>query len=329
MTTPLLSVCMITYNHIKYIREAIDGVLMQKVNFPWEIIIADDFSTDGTREIVLEYKKKYPNLIKLILQENNVGPAKNFMDLMSAPKSKYIAYIEGDDYWTDDLKLEKQVSLMLENPGCSISVHPCYLHKSIYNKKSIGFFKGDQVRRYGISDILKNAGQTSPSSSYVILRDIIDILPPWINSAPVGDLIIEMYSMKLGFGLYMPDVMSAYRVISQNSWSDMMQRSGGRKLINLGIGLHECVHCMEHESAFIGFDFNILKSTSYLDIAIGHLLGNDFDNFKGNISESYAIYPDSSHTQKWLYRLKNVPGLALFLYNLKIFFDRGCPVKIF
>jgi len=301
---------------------------MQKFNFPWELIIADDFSTDGTREIVLEYKKKYPNFIKLILQERNVGPAKNLIDLMSAPTSKYIAYIEGDDYWTDGLKLGKQTSLMLENPGCAISVHPCYLHRSKYNKKSVGFYNGDHVKRFGISDILKNAGQSLPSASYMIIRDVIDVLPPWLGSAPVGDFFIEMYSLKLGFGLYMPDVMCAYRVFSQNSWSDMMRRKGGHKLIKHGAEMHKCIGYMENESAFRGFDFNILKSTSSMDVAVGHLIEKDFDKFKESISESYAIYPDSSQTQKWLYRLKIVPGLALFLYNFKKLLDRS-PVKIF
>ena len=108
MEAPLLSVCLITYNHNKYIREAIESILMQKVNFTWELIIADDFSTDGTREIVLEYKEKYPDFIKLILQEKNVGATRNWIDLIIAPKSKYIAYFEGDDYWTNPYKLQKQ-----------------------------------------------------------------------------------------------------------------------------------------------------------------------------------------------------------------------------
>lgn len=116
MDSPLLSVCLITYNHNKYIREAIDGVLMQKVNFTWELIIADDFSTDGTREILLEYKQKYPDFIKLILQEKNVGGAQNWKDLLSAPKSKYIANFEGDDYWTDPYKLQKQADFLKANP---------------------------------------------------------------------------------------------------------------------------------------------------------------------------------------------------------------------
>lgn len=119
METPLLSVCLITYNHANYIRQAIEGILMQKVNFSWELIIADDFSTDGTKEIVLDYKKKYPEFIKLILQEKNVGAAQNWIKLMNSPKSKYIAYFEGDDYWTDPYKLQKQVNFLEDNENCN------------------------------------------------------------------------------------------------------------------------------------------------------------------------------------------------------------------
>lgn len=120
MKAPLLSVCLITYNHEDFIRQAIDGVLMQIVNFDWELIIADDCSTDSTRAIILEYKEKYPDFIKLILQEKNVGAAKNWMDLITTPKSKYIAYFEGDDYWTDPLKLQKQVDCLGQNEECNI-----------------------------------------------------------------------------------------------------------------------------------------------------------------------------------------------------------------
>lgn len=127
----LISVCLITYNHAAFIRQAIEGVLMQKIDFPWEFIIADDKSTDGTTDILLEYQKKYPRLIKLLLQEKNVGPGKNWMDLISAPKGKYIAYIEGDDYWTDNYKLQKQVNFIEANPSYSI----CWTQYDILKNK--------------------------------------------------------------------------------------------------------------------------------------------------------------------------------------------------
>lgn len=113
---PLLSVCLITYNHANFIKEALEGVLMQEADFSWELIIADDHSTDGTTEIVIDYKKKYPNIIKLILQEKNVGPSQNWLDMINLPKSRYIAFLEGDDYWIDPLKLQKQVDIFMKHP---------------------------------------------------------------------------------------------------------------------------------------------------------------------------------------------------------------------
>lgn len=115
MTNPLVTVCLITYNHEKYIQQAIDGVINQKVDFDWELLIADDFSTDNTRNILLDYQNKYPQNIKLILQNKNVGPAQNWLDLITTPNSKYIAYFEGDDYWIDERKLQKQVDFLEAN----------------------------------------------------------------------------------------------------------------------------------------------------------------------------------------------------------------------
>lgn len=116
MNNPLVSVCIITYRHEKYIRQSIESALEQRLNCTWEIIIADDYSPDGTRDILLEYKQKYPDLIRLLLQEKNVGGGRNFTDLLSAAKGKYIAYLEGDDYWADPGKLQRQINFLEANP---------------------------------------------------------------------------------------------------------------------------------------------------------------------------------------------------------------------
>ena len=97
-TNPLLSVLIITYNHEKFIGKALDSALGQKTNFDYEIVIGEDCSTDKTRQILLEYKKKYPRKVKLVLQEKNVGPNENFIDTYMACTGKYIAMLEGDDY---------------------------------------------------------------------------------------------------------------------------------------------------------------------------------------------------------------------------------------
>lgn len=116
-----VSVFMITYNHEKYIREALDSVLMQKVNFKYEIVIGDDCSTDNTREILKEYYRRYPDRIKLILRKKNLGPTKNAYDVFRRLTGTYVACLEGDDYWTDDKKLQKQYDFMEQHrefSGC-------------------------------------------------------------------------------------------------------------------------------------------------------------------------------------------------------------------
>ena len=127
----LVSVCLITYKHEKYIQQAIESILTQNIKFSWEIIIADDCSPDGTREILLKYKEQHPDLIQLILQKKNVGPGDNYIALMSAAQGKYIAYLEGDDYWSDPNKLQRQIDFLESNPdyGMACTDSQFYLEK--------------------------------------------------------------------------------------------------------------------------------------------------------------------------------------------------------
>lgn len=214
MSKPTLSVCLITYNQAQYIKEAIDSILMQKVNFAWELIIADDYSTDGTREILLEYKRKSPDFIKLILQKNNVGPEKNWLDLMARPKSKYVIYVEGDDYFTDPSKLQKQVDFLETHQDFSLCFHPV---KVTYEDGS----KPDEVfpspaYRFNknvleLKDLLaRNFIQTN-SAMYrwrFIEEDIKDIFPK--NIAP-GDWFLHILHAQDGKIGFIDECMSVYR----------------------------------------------------------------------------------------------------------------------
>jgi glycosyltransferase involved in cell wall biosynthesis len=112
MQNPLVSVKMITYNHAPYIAQAIEGVLMQKTNFPFELVIGEDCSSDGTREIVFDYAKRYPDIIRVITSEKNVGASENSSRTNKACQGKYLAWCEGDDYWHREDKLELQVNLL-------------------------------------------------------------------------------------------------------------------------------------------------------------------------------------------------------------------------
>ncbi len=115
----MVSVCMITYNHEKYISQALDSILCQKTNFKYEIVIGDDCSQDKTVSIINEYVKKYPDKIVLVARKENMGMTRNSYNIRCRAKGRYIAFLEGDDYWLDEHKLQKQFDFLETNENCS------------------------------------------------------------------------------------------------------------------------------------------------------------------------------------------------------------------
>ena len=170
----LITVCLITYNQNKFIAKALESIAAQKTNFDFDILIADDCSSDGTKEKILAFSKNKPNT-SLILQERNVGPGKNFIDLISTPKTKYIAYLEGDDFWSNPFKLQKQVDYLEANPDCSFCFTDCQverkktlqeIHPKISNKtKFDGIHFADQ------------SGSIAQTCTWLVRRECIQNLP--------------------------------------------------------------------------------------------------------------------------------------------------------
>ncbi|MBC7404823.1 MAG: glycosyltransferase [Cytophaga sp.] len=213
MQKPLLSVCIITYNHAKYIRECIDSILEQQLTVPWEIVIADDHSTDGTREIIQEYQKKYPDLIRLILQKKNVGAEQNWLDLLANPKSKYLLYAEGDDFFTDLSKLQTQVAFLESHSEYSICFHPVRI---MYEDGSVP----DEIyptpdmqakKQFTIQALLAHNFMQTNSVMYrwrFANQDVRNILPR--NIAP-GDWYLHLLHAQVGKIGYIERVMAVYR----------------------------------------------------------------------------------------------------------------------
>src|SRR5882762_7158067 len=120
---PSVSVLMVTHNHEKYLAQAIDGVVSQIADFHFELIIGEDCSTDSTRHIALDYQNKFPHIIRLLYSDKNVGALNNFARVYSASRGGYIAICEGDDYWTDNKKLQKQVAVLRAQPKYVLTYH--------------------------------------------------------------------------------------------------------------------------------------------------------------------------------------------------------------
>ena len=123
MSKMKVSVCIITYNHARFIGQALESALMQKTNFDYEIVIGEDCSTDNTGLICKKYAEMYPDKIRLLQNDKNLGVIENFKRTLYACKGEYVALLEGDDYWTDELKLQKQVDFLESNRDYAIVFH--------------------------------------------------------------------------------------------------------------------------------------------------------------------------------------------------------------
>lgn len=220
MEIPLVSVCMITFNHEKYISEAIDGVLMQKTNFPFELIIGEDCSTDYTREIIRKYEKENPNIIRIITSEKNVGIFNNLIRTLKVCNGKYIALCEGDDYWTDKYKLQKEIDILEKESSVGLVCSECERYNqtdnTFLNNKKIKTIKSYSVRNLmGISPI--NTLTVIFRSSY--LPKIFDyLLSPEFNSEwNIIDLVlwfIIAFDSKI---LKIPDITGVYRILPNSA----------------------------------------------------------------------------------------------------------------
>jgi len=235
---PLVSVCMITYNHENLIKDAIEGILMQKTSFPIELIIGEDCSTDNTRKIVEDYEEKYPEIIFAQYSEKNLGMINNFLNVLQAARGKYIALCEGDDYWIDPLKLQKQVDFLEVNPDCSLCFHAS---KSIRNNNPEDFVikrpkSIPNDNKFEMKHAILGGGGFMATNSMLFLRKHINERPEWMNRSPAGDLPLMLLLASNGKIGYIDDLMSVYRVMSSStSWSASMQNRSRRKIHHYAI----------------------------------------------------------------------------------------------
>nr|WP_255478560.1 glycosyltransferase [Rufibacter sp. XAAS-G3-1] len=211
-----ISVFMIAFNHQRYIAQALDSILMQKVNFDYEIVVGEDYSTDDTRNIILDYQRRYPDRFKLLLHSENLGASQNQIQTLRACKGDYIAMLEGDDYWIDPFKLQKQVDYLEANPGFVITCHSNY--NLLPNKKlelSKRIISNDEL---SIVDLSK--GTFISTLSVVFRNHIILEFPHWFYNSPVGDYPLFMLLARYGDIKYFSEPMGVYRIHTGGVWSN-------------------------------------------------------------------------------------------------------------
>lgn len=215
ITKPTLNICMITYNHENYIREAIEGVLMQMCDFNIELIISNDYSIDSTDSVIQDILQNHPkaSMIKYINHKRNLGMMPNFIQALEQCNGKYIALCEGDDYWTDPLKLQKQVDFLEGNPNYNICFHKVQLLKNgiIKDADDITIKRYDAIENFPVqlSDLLEQ-GNFIHTPSVVFRNQIINI-PFEFEFSPVGDYFLYIILANQGFIKRLDDTMAVYR----------------------------------------------------------------------------------------------------------------------
>lgn len=223
---------MTTYNHENFIAKAIDSVLKQKTKFNYEIIIGEDYSTDNTRNIVKAYKEKYQDKIRLFLPEKNLGMMAMTLATYSMCRGRYIAMLDGDDYWTDPLKLQKQVDFMENNPEYSF----CFHNVSEYNELDDIILQTSHPS-YNNADysLIADSFIKADTPAYtlsVVFRNILDNpLPKWYHELPWGDVGLFCLLFKYGRAKYFTDNMGCYRVHNGGAYSGESDYANGVKAI--------------------------------------------------------------------------------------------------
>lgn len=216
---PMLSVCVFAYNHEKYFAQALDSVLLQKVDFELEIIIAEDYSTDSTLQIAEAYQARYPAIIrvvqpsrreKLTIQGHQTGRF-NFLNALNSCRGKYIAVLDGDDYWLVSDKLQRQVDYLENNPDCSLVFHNVYLQQSEEQSELNRTYLPDLFPgNLDLRQLLVRENYI-PTSSVLFRNNIPNAFPKIFNTCMFGDWPLHIYNLKFGSPAYMREAMSVYR----------------------------------------------------------------------------------------------------------------------
>lgn len=228
MTEIMVSVCCLAYNHCKYIRSALEGFVNQKTNFKFEVIIHDDASEDGTADIIKEYEKKYPEIIKPIYQtKNQYSKRVNITNTFILPKTrgKYLASCEGDDYWIDDRKLQKQVDYLESHPNCTFCFTNAYIEDQIQNKRERKIFlpyddKEAEWFPKGDKDYtLANAYEIgfAPTASFVFPKNTYLEIKDCGLRCKNADLQLRLFLTAVGYAHFINIPTSVYRINVPNS----------------------------------------------------------------------------------------------------------------
>ena len=216
LVTPLVSVCMTAYNHEKYIGQAIESVLMQQTDFRYELVIGEDCSTDSTRRVCRTFQEKYPDKVRLLEREKNLGLAGNFLATLGECRGQYLAILEGDDFWIDPFKLQKQAKFLDTHSDFAM----------VFTRTEFFFQDTDQPsyempqpgqEPYTLESLLKS--NFIPTCSIMYRRGTVTNLPGWLSHLEMLDWPLHVLHAERGKIGFLDEKMAKYRIHSASNYS--------------------------------------------------------------------------------------------------------------
>ncbi len=215
---PKVSVVVVTYNHEKFLAQALGSILAQQVDFSYEVIVGEDCSTDRTRRVLQDFAGQHPGVIKPIYQAVNVGMGANFKACLAACRGQYIALLDGDDYWSSPRKLQRQVSWLDAHPDYSICFHPVEDQYEDGSRPNAVPANKYQKEAYDFEDFLLPI-YTIANTSSLVLRHVLPAWPAWLFKAnPIDYALVVLYA-EVGKAKLLPEAMSVYRIHGGGIWS--------------------------------------------------------------------------------------------------------------
>jgi len=290
-----ISIICTCFNQQDYIADAINSFLAQKTEYAFEVIIHDDASTDKTCDILKAYEQSYPSIVKVIYQtENQYSKGNVKVENIALRKScgEFIALCEGDDFWVDELKLQKQLEGLHACPDLKICFTSAYtLAPDGQVNKTAKY--NEKVKVFPFSDIIKGGGALIPTASIFMRRSVMESLPSWFESAPVGDIFIQISGSKPAGALYLPDTTAVYRVEAVGSWSSAQKYVPEEKVKAQVSKLVSCYNLLaEGSDNYVDFQIAILNL--YVANALKAISQKRYALAKYFISKAKGI----SHTSK-------------------------------
>lgn len=237
-----VSIRLMTYNHEAYIEQAMEGILAQKTDFKVEVVIGDDFSDDRTLELIQKYTSTKRIHIRILsrekgdeywLKRQELGRLYNFSNIMEHCSGEYIALLDGDDYWIDPYKLQKQVDFLEKHHDCSVCFTAVqYLFEDDPDRLEVYRpFLPESEKVYTLTQAIRKAGEFMPTATVFFRNKYLDDLPSWVFDSLVGDMPLSLYLGTKGNYGYIDDVTSVYRIMAPGSWSARMTYKRRKKKI--------------------------------------------------------------------------------------------------